>query len=150
MTNDREAHQDGYSFTERDLMLVSVCRRGRMTYKEASKFLKTHDVEMSESKYSACKKFLEESIESRIHRIASFEYVDMHLQLLDKSKEMFARLDEMAREARVNDDPKVELKVYDETRQTIGLIKELYNSSTIVGAVETLVKKHMHELPKEA
>lgn len=134
-----------YATEHNVLDLVQVCRRARMTWDEAEQFLQKNGIKMSRSNYFATKRFLEDSIEQRIQYIATTEYADMHLQLLDMAKDMFTRLQQMSLKATEKDDYKMELKVYEETRQNIELIKQLYNSNTIVGGVKKFVDTKIRE-----
>ena len=125
------------------LDLVQVCRRARMSWEEADEFLQKNDIKISRRKFYQTKAFLRESVSDRIQYIAYTEFADMHLQLLDSARQMFSELERMELKAKKEDDLNAVLKVQDMTIKAIHLVKELYNSSTIVGGFYKLIEEKL-------
>lgn len=139
-------YPSNYRMDSRLLELVQITRRAKLEWKEADVFLKEHGFEISRTKYEATKKFIHDSISDRIMYIANTEYADVHLQLLDGMKEQVAEIERMMQKAKEEDKAFLYVRLAEVQIKTMHAVKELYNSSTIVGGIDKMI----NELKKKA
>jgi len=148
-----DSYHKRYSMDNRTVDLVQITRRAKMTWEQADEFLKSHGVEMGQSKYEATKKYIKDSIADRIQYIASTEYADVHLQLLDGMKQQIADIENRKLKALEDGKDFLYVRLCETQIKTMHAVKEMYNSTTIVGGIDKIMsemkKKLAHEKKSE-
>jgi phosphoglycolate phosphatase-like HAD superfamily hydrolase len=139
-------------FEKEVIAAIQACRIANYTWPEANEWLKKQGIEISEDKFYDVKHWLEETVDARIQNIAKDEYAEMHIKLIDNTKEMLERLKQFADRCFDTNDTKGLVKIYEETRHVTELLNDLYNASVIVGRTRKLVEdvlKQVEELKKK-
>lgn len=134
-----KGYPNNYQMDARLIELVQVTRRAKMDWDEADEFLKANGVNISKSKYDATKRYIHDSISNRIQYIATTEFADVHLQLLDGMKEQLSQLEKRKLEALKDGKDFLYVRLCETEIKTIHAVKELYNSSTIVGGIDKMI-----------